>query len=268
MSILSAKGRNFRRSGASSEVFLTDTTRWSRAAWVATALLGVSVWGQLCGPTLMSPKIPWLIFLSVVPVFMLGYALQAKSPAAALLLFPIACLPALASMPEEARVSLASPLVASRVVLTVALYLAVAGAWLSGTQPAPDEDGKLGRPKARATHPYRWLVYSRAAVLAILLIVPVYAIYFDGPIVSTIAANHPGGERVAQTFIAMVAFFVWTVVAYTQFLVPLLNLEYDRRKIRRQALESVRQASWRRSLKRLGIEAGAVILVLLLLVTV
>lgn len=216
----------------------------------------------------MSPRLPWLLVVSIAPLLVLIYALQARSPASALLLFPIACLPALSSMPEEARLSLASPLTASRVVLTVALYLAVAGAWLSGTQPAPNEEGASPGPKSTILHPYRWLVYSRGAVLAALLIVPVYAIYFDGTIVATIATNHPGGERVAQTFIAMVAFFVWTVVAYTQFLVPLLNLEYDRRKIRRLAMESVRHASWQRSLKRLGVEAAAVILVLLLLVTV
>ena len=50
-------------------------------------------------------------------------------------------------------------------------------------------------------------------------------------------------------------FFVWAVMAYTLFLVPALNLEYDRRRLRKD-MDAVAEefASGRRWI-RLGVEA-------------
>lgn len=244
---------------------MISPTPWSRAALGATALIGISVWAQLCVPTLLEPALPWVKLLSVLPVIVLVAGVVARSPVALLLLVPVSMLPGLAAMPLDARVALSSVWGAGRVVVSVGLYLAVAGVWLAGTQPASAHDEKLDQAPE---NPYRWILYSRAAVLFALLVVPTYAVFFDAPIVSTIASNHLGGERIAQTFIALCAFFVWTVVAYTQFLVPMLNMEYDRRKLQRRALESVRQTTLARSARRVGIEAGGVVLFIVLLLAV
>lgn len=221
---------------------------------MAVVLLGLSLWAQLCGPTIFASGIsPWLVFIALLPLVVAGFGFQMKSGVGMLLLFPVSTLPALAAMPETAHLALGEPFGMFRIVLTLTLYLAATGAWLSGTVPA---QGSATDGQSSEGSIYRWYVRSRGLVLILMLLVLVWAVYFDGAILSAIAANHPDGERVAQSFIAIVAFFVWTVVAYTQFLVPLLNLEYDRRKLERAAREKVKMTTLKGSLKRIAAEAA------------
>lgn len=229
----------------------------------------MSVWAQLCAPTVFAAAnpSPWIVFTAFVPLLVGAISMAQRSGAGCLLLFPVSILPALAGMPEVARAALFTPFAMLRLTLALALYLAATGAWLSGTQTVfggntVDQGGK------EAGHTYKWFVVSRGLVLLVLLIVPIWAVYLDGTIVATIAMNHPGGENVAQTFIAMIMFFVWSVVAYTHFVVPLLNLEYDRRKIRRKALDTVKNTSLPVVMKRLGIEASVIVFLVVILLIV
>jgi hypothetical protein len=248
---------------------LTQSSTWKRASSIAVALLGLSVWVQLCAPAVfaVSSPSPWIVFTAFVPLLVGAVSLSQRSGAGCLLLFPVSILPALVGMPEITRAALYTPFAMLRVVLALALYLAATGAWLSGTQ-AVFGGTTVEHGSDQAGNTYRWFVLSRGAVLVILAIVPIWAVYLDGPIVATIAMNHPGGERVAQSFIAMIMFFVWSVVAYTNFVVPLLNLEYDRRKVRRKALDSVKQTTVPLVLKRLGIESGIIVFLVVILLIV
>ena len=253
-----AKDRKSRPPGTSSETRLTPTSTWTRSASLAVAFLGLSVWAQLGGPELFADgQSPWVVFTAFLPLIVGGFALVMRSGVGALLLFLVATLPALAAMPATAHAVLLTPFGMFRTALSLALYLAAAGAWLSGTQPVAARE-PVGDASTRIGGEYKWFVASRGVALLTILCVLVWAVYFDGLIVSTIAANHPDGERVAQTFIALVAFFVWTAIAYTMFLVPLLNLEYDRRKVERTVADAIRTTRPSRSFKRLGIEATAV----------
>ncbi len=245
-------------------------TGWQRASSIAVGLLGLSVWAQLCAPTVFavaSPPSPWIVFTAFVPIFIAGVSLATRSGAGCLLLFPVSMLPALAGIPEVARAALFTPFAMIRLSLALSLYLAATGAWLSGTQTVFGGTS-VNQTGQEAGSTYKWFVVSRGLVLLVLLIVPIWAVYLDGTIVATIAMNHPDGEHVAQTFIAMITFFVWSVVAYTQFVVPLLNLEYDRRKIRRKALDSVKKTTLPLVMKRLGIETGVIVFLVVILLIV
>jgi hypothetical protein len=69
--------------------------------------------------------------------------------------------------------------------------------------------------------------------LIALLLVTQYAAFQDPTIAAKIAQHYGDRPEAAVTFLGLFAFFAWCVAAYTMFFVPLMNLEYDVRKLSR-----------------------------------
>lgn len=238
------------------------TFQWGKYGAVIVGVLGVSMWLQLGLPGLMvefrfpEPR-PWMLLLYVIPLIALYAAVVTRHAALALLVFPISLLPAIAGLPEADQALVHGGLAMARIGGTVAVYLAVASAWIASIDTR-DESAPVGTEHQNGRH-YRRYVFSRLVAMLLVLLVPLYAVLFDPVIVSTIEQNHPNSEGVAQNFLSLLVFFFWAVVAYTHFLVPALNLEYDRRKTRAKIRELRRGEDPRGRVLRLAIEGGIVL---------
>ncbi len=225
-------------------------------AAIVVVVLAVSLWGQLSLMGLLyevrsGSADPLNFALHLLPIIALVPAITTRSPLALLLLFPVSLLPSIAALPELERGQLMELWPAVRVTGTFAVYLALASAWLTSVPEQVEvEQGKSFRGQS-----YRHFVWGRLGPLVLLFLVPTYGIFLDAPITSTIEQNNPGAESVAQIFIAIVMFFTWAVIAYTTFLVPALNLEYDRRRIRREMETILEEFESGRRWMRLGVEA-------------
>ncbi len=235
---------------------------WGRYGALIVGVLGASLWLQLGVPGLAaeirfpSPR-PWMLILYILPLVALSFAVINRHTALTLLVFPVSLLPAVVGLPEVERAMLRDWLAVLRIGGTVAVYLAVASAWLA-SKDASDESAPVGTEYEHGRH-YRRYVFSRLVPMLLVLVVPLYAVLFDPVIVSTIEQNHPGSEDVAQTFLSLLIFFFWAVVAYTHFLVPALNLEYDRRKTRSRIRTLRRGEDPKARVLRLAVEGGIVL---------
>lgn len=238
---------------------------WRKHGAIVVGLLGFSVWLQIGLPTLRvdlgeSAASGWFLVFDVLALGALLVGLSIRSKATILLVFPGLLIPGLVALPAPEIALLLDGLSALGIVTTTAMFIAVSSAWLSSDgvrSGIPDEGASESRPGRN----YRRFVWSRVAPMLALLIVPLYGVLFDPAIVSTIAQSYPESAEVAQTFISLTVFFFWAILAYTQFLIPSLNLEYDRRKIRRDLRAMARGESSRRKWVRLSIEVGVVFLV-------
>jgi len=243
----------------------------SFAGWVSAAL-GASLWLQLLfgglGIEAQTGQMGLRVVVFFLPLPVLAFGLIGRRPSMALLLFPVMLVPGVAILSPAERAVFASPWTMGGVAATLAVYLAVTSAWLTGGRPAGQLRGQVSRTQQRARQ-YQRYALSRAVPMLLMFAVPLYAVYFDRAIVGTIAQNFPGNEAAAQAFIALTVFFACCVSGYVFFVVPMLNLEYDRRRLER-ALEPKSSSTERRRVwYRLGawtVGTSAVIIVLLLLV--
>jgi len=199
--------------------------------------------------------------LAILPFLVLLAAVGLRSPAALLVGFPVSILPTLATIPPLFSVELREPEALMRLVGTMAVYLAIASAWAASADRGEIQISDRMEGDVRG----RWMrrfVYSRVPILVLLFAVPAYAILVDGAIVATIAQSHPDSETIGQVFIATLLFFVWCAVAYSMFIVPSLNLEYDRRRLKKTIASMLVPYDPKRWW-RVGAECGGVLIVCL-----
>lgn len=220
---------------------------------VVALVLGVSVWVQLAsfavrGDVAVTDAVR---ALSIgLPMLALIGGIAGRSAIVLLALFPLTLLPPLLLTPDGAAASFGDPWSAGRACASLALFLSLVSAWLSGVDSAtalPEHEA----PRGYATDA-RYHMYPRVVPLLLWWAVPTYAIFWDPAIVGTIEQSYGDAARMAQIFASTVVFFGWAVVAYMWFIVPTLNLEYDRREIVRgaQALVAVGR---REIVRRIGL---------------
>lgn len=233
-------------------------------------ILGVSVWAQLASFTLrdeiaVDPG-PLRVLAFLIPFIALVAGVWFRSAIALLALFPMALLPPLFLTPDGAAASFADPWSAARVCASFALYLALVSAWLGAVDVSPKI--RRGQARQRGGEEYRRHVYTRLVPLLLWWAVPTYAIFWDPAIVGTISQSYGDDARVAQLFLSTLVFFGWCVIGYMSFIVPSLNLEYDRRRIERKAVALVnttdRSTITRRLVVTFAVAAGSTFLLLLL----
>lgn len=256
----------------------SDIDELTRSDWRATSfgpvvavVLGLSLWVQLAsfafGDQAGPGGTPLRLLAFVLPLFALGAGVWFRSAAALLALFPMSLVPPLLIVPEGLGASFGDPASAATVCASMALYLALVSSWLTGAEfeGEPSVDGEAR--DRRAAH-YRRAIYPRILPLVLWWAVPTYAIFWDGAVVGTIARNFGEGAPVAQLFLSMVIFFAWCVVAYMYFIVPSLNLEYDRRRIEREIRDAVPDDTPRAVVRRLAITAAVTIVATTILLLV
>ncbi len=226
-------------------------SRFAAFAPAATALLGVSLWAQLAifglRNELQAGAQPGRLLLYMLPLAFLAAGMVLKRAVLVLAGFPLGLLPA-AVIASQLEAAPFQPWAAGQACLSLAIFLAVGGSWLSSGS-VRDGVESVGVATTVAGE-YRRHVYGRLVPLLLLWSVPIYAIFWDPAIVGTIAQGHGENALTAQIFIATVLFFAWCVVAYMYYIVPALNLEYDRRRVRRDVRELGEEMSPERARKR------------------
>ncbi len=237
-----------------------------------SVVLGVSLWVQLTSFAFQqefgAEGTPLRLLAFVLPFAALAGGVWFRNAVALLALFPMSLVPPLLLVPDGAGPSFADPMSAASVCASMAVYLSLVSAWLTNADfeaEGPSTDGEVSDPRAST---YRRAIYPRILPMILWWAVPTYAIFWDGAVVGTIVQNFGDGAAVAQLFLSMLLFFAWCVVAYMYFIVPALNLEYDRRRIDREVEQAVPDDAPRVAMRRVAITAAVTIVgtVLLLLV--
>lgn len=225
---------------------------------IFTGLLGGVLWVQIVVPSweILIGNNDLMPFVAMVPLLVLGVSVVLRASMGLLLAFPLSLMPVLAVLTPAVALELQTPGALVRVVSTMALFLAVSSAWTASRQASDVIHEDLSEPEPERGGRMKRFVHVRIPLMILLFLVPVYGVYLDTAIVSTIAQSHPGADSVGQTFVAVLMFFAWAVMAYSLFVVPALNLEYDRRRLMKK-VESLRVSNSRRWL-RVAIECGAV----------
>lgn len=227
-------------------------------------ILGVSVWVQLASFTVRGDvavsSMSRALAIGLPLVALLG-GVYFRSAIVLLAFFPMTLLPPLLLTPDGAVASFGDPWSAGRACASVALFLALVGAWLGSVE----EDSETTADPTRARRGYatdaRRYVFPRVMPLLLWWAVPTYALFWDPAIVGTLQQSFAEDARIAQMFASVMMFFAWAVVAYMWFIVPSLNLEYDRRQFRRDARALVADEP-RTILRRIGITAIVTLVVL------
>lgn len=236
----------------------------------ATLTLGVSVWAQLflmgfVAESQLGQVRFHAILAYMLPLGMLFLGVKLRMAMILLTFMPVLLLPGLVMLPEPERLLLSEGLSMIRLSASLALYLAVAAAGADIIKQ-PEEAEPL-TPAQRSADDrasvmdYRSFVLSRIGVLIVLFIVPAYAIFQDPEVGQALATHYRDKPQVAQTFLALMHFFAWSVAAYMMVLMPALNLEYDQRRLNRTLRETAEALSRGSIAKRVGLVVGVVGLV-------
>ena len=234
-------------------------------------VLGVSLWAQIAlfalRDELAGGAGPLRLLLFLVPFGVLGVGVWLRSNVTLLAVFPLALLPPAAVVAARGQAAALDPWTAAQLCATMALYLALVSNWLGATRG--EDRIRREEPTSERARIYRRFVYPRLLPLLLLWAVPTYAIFWDPAIAGTILQNHPENPAIAQIFMAMLVFFAWCVAAYMSFVVPSLNLEYDRRRIDREIQAIGADAEPRAVVRRIGIaSAFAIVITFILLLIV
>jgi hypothetical protein len=209
--------------------------RRQSATWqLVTTGLGVSLWVQLFGAALgarlgapASEAGAALAYL--LPLLALAAATVWRAAPLALLIVPISLLPGLALLPPIERILLTEGAALLRIGLSLLLYMAAASAGLMA-DPVPGESTPSAEQREGGAE-YMQVVYGRAVVMLLVFIAPAYAVYADPAIAAALSERYGGSPEVARSFIGMLHFFAWSVLAYMLVLLPVLNLEYDYKQL-------------------------------------
>ena len=185
-------------------------------------------------------------------------AVALKNPAALTVFFPLSALPVLAVLPPDYSALLHEDGTPIRIAATLGIYLALASSWVASKGTDIVDDDAIP-DEARALWMRRF-VWSRLALMVLLFLVPTYALFGDSTIVATLNQTHAGYSEVGRIFISLMIFFGWCAMAYMAFIIPSLNLEYDRRRLRRDA-ETMRRGYDRRRWVRVGVECSLALVV-------
>lgn len=237
------------------------------------AVVGLALWAQLViqglgtEVSVTSPS-PIVLAAYVAPPIVLIAGTYLGSLALLLFLFPLAMLPAVAFVPSADAASYFTPWSMARVGATFALYQALAAAWGTSSRIAATAGREVVESVDASVDPYRTHVLMRLVPFLLLWLVPTYAIFFDAAVVGTFNQSFGDAASIAQVFVSTTLFLAWSIVGYTSFIVPALNLEYDRRKLRRAYQPGAKAIEPRRSKIRIGVVVGlgcaAVSLILLM----
>jgi hypothetical protein len=209
--------------------------RRQSATWqLVTTALGASLWVQLFGAAL-SAKLgepaaqAGAALAYLLPLLALSAGTVWRIAPLSLLAVPASFLPGLAMLPPIEHILLAEGPALLRIGLSLVLYMAAASAGLMA-DPVPGE-AVVAREVREGGGEYMQVVYGRAVILIIVFIAPAYAVYADPAIASLMSERYGGSPQVARSFIGMLHFFVWSVMAYMLILLPVLNLEYDYKQL-------------------------------------
>ena len=218
--------------------------------WTLLAgLVGFLFWAQL----LMLPFIEELQFSDqralatlsyVLPLFALFPAVIFRWPLMSLLIFPASFIPGVLFLPELTMSELQEPWSVFRIGASFVVYIALAGV---SSNDAPDA-GELETIERREMEEffgiYPFFFGVRIALLIAFFGVLTYALLADPAISETIVESYPESPTVAHVFITLFAFFVWCVAAYTMWFLPVMNFEYDVRRLSRKIDEMVDSKRW------------------------
>lgn len=226
---------------------------WSGSGWAYLVLaLGVSLWAQI----LSLPLLDELQFADqnasatatyVVPLVALVAGALFRVPALTLLVFPLCFIPGIVLLPERSLVELEQGLSLLRIGITTAAYVGAAAAGATHTQAVGRIEATDADETRRVDGVYPFYFVVRCILLIVLLLVTQYAAFHDPTIAAKIAQNYADRPQAARSFIGLFSFFAWCVAAYTMFFVPLMNLEYDVRKLSRtvdEMLDGGARSSW------------------------
>ncbi len=216
-----------------------DSPPVSHQWWrVVAVVIGWSLWAQLFWSPLSTEWHSettglWFVIAYLLPGAIVALAGVLDRAALSLFAVPASLVPGLVLLPERDLAPLQQPLEMAALGTTVLLYIVAASlrhSDIEGLTQALERD----RQRQRLEGTYREYIAIRALFLAGLFVVMTWASMLDPDIASAIAEHHESGEVSARLFIAVTSFFVWCIVAYTMFLVPISNLEYDIRSLQRQ----------------------------------
>lgn len=237
------------------------------------AVVGLALWAQLILQGLatevgLDQPSPVLLAAYVAPPIILIAGTYLHSLPVLLIVAPLSLLPAVALLPEAEKSIFFTPWSMGRIAATLALYLALASAWATSS--------RLARPLGRAevstddttVLAYRNHILGRVAPFLLLWLVPTYAIYFDPAVAGTFLQSFGPDATVAQVFVSTVLFLLWAILAYTSFIVPALNLEYDRRRLIRRFEGEGAVVQPKKVLVRIAVTAGFGILASLCLLLI
>ncbi len=242
--------------------------RFSRGgAWPALIVaLGLSLWAQIFALPLLDQLhfadqgVQTLLVYLIAPAALLAGVAMRAAPMT-LLVFPLCFVPGMLLLPGRNLLELQQASSMVRIGVTLAAFIAAAAAGHARRQTVGQEvDGGAGVPR-RVDGIYRFYFALRGAILLGLLAVIQWATFRDRAIAATIAQHYGDKPQSAVMFIGLVGFFAWCVAAYTMFFVPMMNLEYDVRKLSRaidHMADGGRRARWRRIGTLAALAVGAV----------
>lgn len=230
--------------------YLSRGRGWS----MLIAVLGVSLWAQIFALPLLDQlryanhgAQSTLVYLIAPTVLIIGVMLRAAP--LTLLAFPLCLIPGMLLLPERNMVELQQTSSMLRIGVTLAAFVAAGSVGHSRAQAVGEDVSDPLHPARQVDGIYRWYFAARGAILVALLLVIQWATFRDPMIAATIAQHYGDKPQSAVMFISLVAFFAWCVAAYTMFFVPLMNLEYDVRKLSRtidHMVDGGRRARWTR----------------------
>ena len=218
----------------------SEASRWWR---IVSALVGTSLWAQLFWSPIATEwrsETPglWFVGAYLLPLAIVVLTSVVRSPVLSLFGVPASLLPGLIALPSRDLALLQQPFEMVALGTTVVLYLLASSLRYSGLEELA-RAFERDQTRDRLDGTYRGYVAVRAAFLSVLFGLVTWASLIDPEIAGLVSQHHGSGAVSARLFIAVALFFVWCIVAYTMFLVPLSNLEYDLRALQR------RLQSWR-----------------------
>ncbi|QDG49755.1 hypothetical protein FIV42_03085 [Persicimonas caeni] len=228
------------------------------SAWAYLVLvLGVSLWAQLFSLPLLdefqfTDHNALATMAYMVPLVALVPGALFRVPVLTLLVFPICFVPGVVLLPERSVIELEQGFSMLRIGVTMAAYVGVAAAGAARTQTVGHIDAADSDDAQSVDGIYPFYFVVRCVILIALLLITQYAAFYDPTIAAKIAESYADRPQAARTFIGLFSFFAWCVAAYTMFFVPLMNLEYDVRKLSR-TISGMLEGGRRASLVRLSL---------------
>lgn len=236
---------------------------------VGAAVLGLSLWAQLFWYPLSAEFLsaqPSLLFvgLYLLPTLVLFVSLLAEGGRGFLFFVPASTIPGLVLLPAQDVGAILEPHRAIFAVGTLICFLLAGALSARPSRERPEEIESIEEPPRQVAGVYRYYFAVRFCVALVLFGVLVLTPLFDANVTSAIAEHHGEGRGAAQIFLVVFGFFTWSVVAYTMFLLPAANLEYDVRRCSREIdawLDDAGVIRW-----RLGIGVGLGVIVIGLII--
>lgn len=238
------------------------------------AIVGLALWAQLIFPGLgtevgLTAPSPVVLAAYVAPPIVLIAGTYLSSVPILLFVFPLLLLPAVAFVPDADAASYFTAWSMGRIGATFAIYQALGSAWATTARVTTPTQRELLEEIDESVLPYRTHVLSRLPPFLLFWLVPTYGIFFDSAVVGTFNQSFGEAARIAQIFVSTSIFLAWAIVGYTSFIVPALNLEYDRRKLRRRYRAGSKFVDKRKAFFRLAgwVGGGTIVFLIIFFIT-